>query len=388
MTIAIYAAAAALGVVCIFLFVLAVQRLLARQEEVIETMLVRYDNRLAEFAQTLNDALSQPLPSRILAAIAEPEAPVPQPAVEHGEVMRLLEVARVSTSSDAAVAVVAEPNREPMLATVGLSQAEAAQVSSLGVPDYRGARAIQVSFNGEAGAGAGGPPLRSGLAVPILDPPHEPGMLAVLSRSPDRQFGDPDIASLEDVVSGTRPALESSLALREPDPVPELDPLTELYDRRAFQALLEREIGRARLGPHTLALLMLDVDRLTTLNARLGHLAADGVLAEISARLREASGRDDIPCRIGGGRFAVLLPGGDAPSAEQFFERLRHMLHSRTVADVGTVTVSGGAAELLPGDDAAGLIGRAEAALGLAKGSGRDRLVAAGRTIARDRFRE
>jgi diguanylate cyclase (GGDEF)-like protein len=388
MTIAIYAAAAALGVVCIFLFVLAVQRLLTRQEEVIETMLVRYDNRLAEFAQTLNDALSQPLPSRILAAIAAPEAPASQPGVEHGEVMRLLEVARASTSSDAAVAVVAEPNREPMLATVGLSQAEAAQVSSLGVPDYRGARAIQVSFNGEAEAGAGGPPLRSGLAVPILDPPHEPGMLAVLSRSPDRHFGDPDIASLEDVVTGTRPALESSLALREPDPVPELDPLTELYDRRAFQALLEREIGRARLGPHTLALLMLDVDRLTTLNARVGHLAADGVLAEISARLREASGRDDIPCRIGGGRFAVLLPGGDAPSAEQLFERLRHMLHSRTVADVGTVTVSGGAAELLAGDDAAGLIGRAEAALGLAKGSGRDRLVTAGRTIARDRFSE
>ena len=384
MTIAIYAAAAALGVVCIFLFVLAVQRLLARQEDVIETMLARYDNRLAEFAQTLNDALSLPLPARILAAIAE-EAPAAQRKVDHGELMRVLEVARASTSSDAAVAVVAEPNREPMLATVGLSQTEAAQVSRLGVPDYRGARAIQVSFNGEADAGTGGPPLRSGLAVPLLDPPHEPGMLAVLTRSPDRRFGDPDIASLEDAVSGTRPALESSLALREPDPVPELDPLTELYDRRAFQALLEREIGRARLGPHSLALLMLDVDRLTTLNARIGHLAADDVLATISARLREVSGRDDIPCRIGGGRFAVLLPGGDVPSAERLFERLRQVLHSHTISDAGTVTVSGGAAELLAGDDAAGLIGRAEAALGLAKGSGRDRLVTAGRTIARDR---
>jgi len=389
MTIAIYGAAAALGLVCILLFVLAVRRLFGRQEELIESMLTRYDARLAEFAQTLNDALSLPLPARILAAIGDPApAAVPAP-VEHGEVMRLLEVARASTSSDAAVAVVAEPNREPMLATVGLSQAEAAQVGRLGVPDYRGARAIQVSFNGDAAATSGGSaPLRSGLAVPLLDPPHEPGMLAVLSRSPDRRFSDPDIDSLEDVVGGTRPALESSLALREPDPVPELDPLTELFDRRAFQALLDREIGRARLGGRPLALLMLDVDRLTTLNARIGHLATDGVLAEISSRLREVAGRDDLPCRIGGGRFGVLLPGSDGHDAEHLFERLRNHLHTRAVADAGTVTASGGAAELLSSDDAAALLGRTDAALGLAKGSGRDRLVTAGRTIARERFRD
>jgi diguanylate cyclase (GGDEF)-like protein len=386
MTIAIYAAATALGVVCILLFVLAVRRLLGHQEEMIATMLLRYDSRLAEFAQTLNDALSAPLPARILAAIAEADAPMAQPSLEHGEMMRLLEIARASTSSDAAVAVVSEPNREPMLATVGLSQDEAVQVSRLGVPDYRGARAIQVSFNGEPTTG-GSAPLRSGLAVPLLDSPHEPGMLAVLSRSPDRRFGDPDIASLEDAVSGTRPALETSFALREPDPVPELDPLTELYDRRAFQALLEREIGRARLGGKRLALLVLDVDRLTTLNARIGHLAADNVLADLSALLREVAGRDAIPCRVGGGRFAVLLPGGGGPDAEQLFERLRHVVHSRSIPDIGVVTVSGGAAELLAGDDAPALIGRADAALGLAKGSGRDRLVTAGRTIARDAHR-
>src|SRR5919108_3111627 len=148
MAIAIYAGAVTMGLLCIVLLVVSVRRFVSRQEEIVAVMLERYDHRLAEFAQTLNDALSQPLPSRILAAIAEPETLASQPAVEHGEVMRLLEVARASTSSDAAVAVVAEPNREPMLATVGLSQAEAAQVSSLGVPDYRGARAIQVSFNG------------------------------------------------------------------------------------------------------------------------------------------------------------------------------------------------------------------------------------------------
>src|SRR5437660_7286336 len=103
MTIAIYAGAVALGVLCILLFVMAARRLLGRQEEIITVMLTRYDNRLAEFAQTLNDALTQPLPARILAAIGDQQE-TPK-TIEHGEVMRLLEVARASTSSDAAIAV-------------------------------------------------------------------------------------------------------------------------------------------------------------------------------------------------------------------------------------------------------------------------------------------
>jgi diguanylate cyclase (GGDEF)-like protein len=385
MAIAIYAAAVSMGVLCIFLLVLAIRRFVSRQEEIVTVMLERYDHRLAEFAQTLNDALAQPLPARILAAISSVPQIATQASPEHGEVMRLLEMARADTSSDAAVAVVADPNREPLLATVGLSPAEAEQVGRLGIPDYRGARAISVSFNGEAQTPQDSAPLRSGLAVPLLDPPHEPGMLAVLSRSPDRRFSDPDIESLENAVSGTRPALESSLSLREPDPVPERDQLTDLYDRRAFHALLEREIGRSRRAGESLALLMLDVDRLTTLNAHVGHLAADAVLAEIAGRLNEIAGRDEFACRIGGGRFGLLIPGGDTRDGERRFERLRSSLRERAVGDAGMVTVSGGVAELLFGNDAAALLGRADAALALAKASGRDRLVAAGRTIARDR---
>ncbi len=346
MTIAIYLGAVTLGVICLALFVLAVRRLLGRQEQVVTVMLQRYDDRLAEFAQTLTDALNQPLPARILAAISEPPHPEPEP-VGHGEVMRLLEVARENTSADAAVAIVADANKEPVLATVGLSQAEAAQVGRLGIPDYRGARAIQVAFNGEAQSPAGSSPIRFGLAVPLLDPPHEPGMLAVLSRSPDRRFGDPDITSLEDAVSGTKNVLEGSLALRAADPVPERDALTELYDRRAFHALLDREIGRTRGAGDPLALLMLDVDRLTTLNAQIGYLAADAVLAEIAARLRNVSGERDLPCRIGGGRFGVLLPQGDSREAERLFERLQLVLRDRPIPDVGIVSVSGGVAELM-----------------------------------------
>jgi len=384
MTLAIYVAAVALGALSLALFLLAFRRVLGRQEEIVTGMLYRYDDRLAEFAQTLNDALNQTLPARITAAIAGSLASAAdahqtradRQLPDHG-LMRLLELARERTSSDAAVAVVGNASTEPVLATVGLSEAEAAQVGTMGVPDYRGARAIQVSFAGDAEGAGRGSGIRTGLAVPLLDEPGQPGMLAVLTRSSDKQFSEIDITTLEDVLSVTRPALETALELREPDPVPERDPLTNLYDRPAFHALLEREISRARRSGADLALLVLDVDRLTSLNARIGQLAADGVLARIAGFLRDVAGPADLSCRVGGGRFAVLLPGSDTRDAERLFERLQATLRQHSFEDAGVVTVSGGVAELLRTDDVAAMIVRADAALGLAKGAGRDTVVTA-----------
>jgi len=380
--IALYAAAVALGVACLILFVLAIRRTLARSEEVVSTMLERYDYRLAEFAQTLSDALNQTLPARITAAISG--TPADSASIEspdHSSVVRVLELAREQTAADAAVAIVGTRD-DPILATVGLSQAEVNQVGGLGVPDYRGARAIQVSFSGDEGSGP--TPIRGGLAVPLLDSATEPGMLAVLTRTPDRRFSEIDITSLENVLSVSRPALETSLELREPDPVPDRDPLTDLYDRPAFHALLDLEIGRARGRREQMALLMLDVDRLTTINARIGHLAADEVLATIARVLRDVAGPRDLACRIGGGRFGVVLSQADSRDAEGLFERLQSALQDRPLPNLGVVSFSGGVAELLPNDDATALIVRADAALGLAKSSGRDMVVTAAKRPARE----
>jgi len=380
--IALYAAAVALGVACLILFVLAIRRTLARSEEVVSTMLERYDYRLAEFAQTLSDALNQTLPARITAAISG--TPADSASIEspdHSSVVRVLELAREQTAADAAVAIVGTRD-DPILATVGLSQSEVNQVGGLGVPDYRGARAIQVSFSGDEGSGP--TPIRGGLAVPLLDSATEPGMLAVLTRTPDRRFSEIDITSLENVLSVSRPALETSLELREPDPVPDRDPLTDLYDRPAFHALLDLEIGRARGRREQMALLMLDVDRLTTINARIGHLAADEVLATIARVLRDVAGPRDLACRIGGGRFGVVLSQADSRDAEGLFERLQSALRDRPLPNLGVVSFSGGVAELLPNDDATALIVRADAALGLAKSSGRDMVVTAAKRPARE----
>ncbi len=365
MTTAIYAASAALGLASIVLFLVGVRRLLRRQTEVVATMLDRFDERLASFAQTLNDAFAQPRAGQL-------DQPVAQEALDtHGTLLRMLELATDRTAADGAFAALAKPSGPPTIASVRLSQEELTQIAQIGLPDYHGARAIQVAFNQGAGEQArGGEAVQSGLFVSLLD--EVPSTIAVVTRSRSRRFSDEDIEIVEGIVRDARPALERALALREPDPVPELDPLTDLYDRRSFFAILEREIAKARAGRYGLTLLAIDVDRLTTLNARVGRLAADDALATVAGVLRAETGRDGLPARLGGGSFAVLVPHGDAGVAEGLFRRYQDALATARPPERGEpVSLSAGVAELTPEDDAHTLVSRAHAALALAKQAGR-----------------
>jgi diguanylate cyclase (GGDEF)-like protein len=360
----IYAASVALALVAIGLFLVGVRRLLRHERELVAGMLNRYDERLAAFAQTLNDALAAPR-----AAAIEPLPNEADALDTHSTLLRMLELATERTSADGAFAALASPGGAPTIASVRLTHDELNQIAQIGLPDYHGARAIQVAF-GRASADSGNPAqaVQSGLFVPLLE--DVPSTFAVLTRSGGRRFTDEDIAGVESIVAETRPALERALALREPDPVPALDPLTDLYDRKSFFAVLDREIGKARARRYGLTLLVLDVDRLTTLNAKLGRLGADEVLAEIADVLRRESGREGLPARLGGGSYATLLPEGDTAAAERLFARCQATLAAQR-AELETISLSAGVAELTPEDDSGSFVARANAALGLAKQVGR-----------------
>ena len=356
-------AALSLAAVSLLLFVLALRRLLARQAEVTVTMLRRYDERLAAFAQTLNDTLSAVQNARLLGAFDLEDDPEPM--------IRTLELARERTAADGAIALVTGGNGTPIVATVGLSESETNHIARMGFPDYRGARAIEVAFSGDLIAPDGLEPVRAGLVLPLLGEEEPHSLLGVLTRDRSRRFSEDDVDALETLVHQARPPISRALNLREPDVVPELDMLTSLLDRQSFPAVVEREILRARLASHPLSLLVLDVDRLTALNARIGILAADGVLLELAKRLRAVVHRLDYAFRLGGGRFAVVRPGSESLDARELFEAFRSELEGHPIGDAGVISVSGGVAELLTRDDAESLVARAEAALANVKRAGR-----------------
>lgn len=358
MTTNVAVAALVLGVVSVMLFALSLRRLLARQADVVATMLERYDDRLATFAQTLNDTLTA-LPARQAADLGVGDDPEP--------VMRALEIALAQTVTDGAVALVTGGSGAPVVATIGLSEAETNHIARMGFPDYRGARAIEVAFSGEIDAPEGRGAIRSGLVVPLLAGDQPRTLLGVLTRDASRRFSEDDVAALDELVTRARPAITRSLNLREPDVVPELDPLTGLHDRHSFEAVLEHQIARARLAHKPLFLLLIDLERLTTLNAKIGRLAADGALLAIADRLRSHVDRLDYTFRLAGGLFAVVRRGGTARDARELFESFERQLGSHPVGEAGFLSVSAGIAELLPTDDPQSLAERAKESLADAK---------------------
>ena len=368
MTTWLAVAAIVLAALSVVLFVLALRRLLSRQADVTAAMLRRYDDRLAGFAQTLNDALT---------AVQSARAPSPVELESDPEPMvRALELARERTSADGAIALVSGAKGTPIVATVGLSESETNHIARMGFPDYRGARAIEVGFAGDLVAPDGDEPVRAGLVVPLLDGPQS--LLGVLTRDRDRRFSEEDVDGLHELVQRARPPISRSLDLSDADVVPELDMLTSLLDRQSFAAVLEREILRARLAHHPLSLLVMDVDRLTWLNARIGILAADGVLLELAKRLQAVTHRLDYAFRLGGGKFAVLRPGSEGGDARELFDALRTSLENEPIGEAGHVSVSGGITELLPQDDRESFAARAEASLAEAKDAKRGTAVVTG----------
>ena len=87
-----------------------------------------------------------------------------------------------------------------------------------------------------------------------------------------------------------------------------LDPLTGLYNRRYGEECLRKEIARAERQNYDLAVIVLDLDHFKEINDQFGHAAGDLVLREFSSRLKRAIRACDVPVRIGGDEFLVVLP--------------------------------------------------------------------------------
>jgi len=155
------------------------------------------------------------------------------------------------------------------------------------------------------------------------------------------------------------------------------DPLTGLFNRRVFLEQLELERAKvARLPHYSAVLLMLDLDFFKRVNDAYGHATGDRVLKTFAEIARNNSRSIDIPARLGGEEFAILLSGADKNDALIMAERLREQVAEIVIAhEAGPVqiTVSIGAACVLADDiNGEGVLHRADVALYEAKERGRN----------------
>ncbi len=166
-----------------------------------------------------------------------------------------------------------------------------------------------------------------------------------------------------------------------------LDPLTQLPNRRHFQDLASRALRQD--APGSAALLIFDIDHFKHVNDHLGHAAGDRALCLVSASLLQHLRSQDLPGRHGGDEFVLLLRESHPRQAIGVAARIVDHVQRHAVAQqLPPLSLSFGVVQVAAGEALADALRRADQALYEAKRQGRSRAVAAAGDEARPVFSE
>lgn len=102
-----------------------------------------------------------------------------------------------------------------------------------------------------------------------------------------------------------------------------IDPLTGIFNRRAFYDKAKEIISYADVGDLEVGVLMFDLDKFKNLNDTYGHAVGDEVLVRFTKILSDCIRGSDIFARLGGEEFALLLPDTNERAVRAIAERIR-----------------------------------------------------------------
>lgn len=160
----------------------------------------------------------------------------------------------------------------------------------------------------------------------------------------------------------------------------DVDHLTRLPNRRAFERRLVAAAMEARARDVPLSIAFVDVDHFKQVNDRHGHAAGDRVLCALAATFGEMAGDACFTARHGGEEFVLLFAGIGKVAAKGRLDAIRRALAARVLMNrdtgqpFGKITFSGGVAEVTEDADTRSALARADEALYRAKQQGRNRI--------------
>ncbi|MDR2947108.1 MAG: GGDEF domain-containing protein, partial [Candidatus Adiutrix sp.] len=183
--------------------------------------------------------------------------------------------------------------------------------------------------------------------------------------------------TLLEVASAASAALSSVAKYQKAVNMAARDSLTGLYNRRIFSEVLHREFAQAQRHNFDLSLLSLDLDHFKSVNDNFGHQTGDKVLKAVARAIADVARGSDLPARVGGEEFAIILPHTNQDQAYVLAERLRKILAESPFNISGAAfrqTISQGIAgtEHFMVKSAEDMVYWADQALYLAKREGRD----------------
>jgi diguanylate cyclase (GGDEF)-like protein len=221
------------------------------------------------------------------------------------------------------------------------------------------------------------------IVIPLLSNGRSIAVLSVADPVEGDHFTPDDLRALQRLAPVATLALARLGTIRDMDALAiaaRVDPVTRLANRQYLIGRMDAELERAQRLHHPLAMMLVDVDDFKRVNDTFGHQEGDHILREIGSLLTDNVRLFDVCSRYGGEEFAVVMPGAHESVARQVSERVRAAVEQAFRGSSGgpKITLSAGVALFQPGDTAERLIGRADAALLVAKAQGKNAVRFAG----------
>jgi diguanylate cyclase (GGDEF)-like protein len=217
----------------------------------------------------------------------------------------------------------------------------------------------------------------SWLALPLLSDRRVAGIVTLSAERSDA-YSEAEVEVAFTFCNQAGIALANAHLFKEINRLATTDALTNVYNRRRFYQIAERELERCRRDAMPFSVIMTDVDFFKKFNDQYGHACGDEVLRRVAQLGRETVGEIGALGRYGGEEFVVALSGFELSSAKSVAEKLRVAVEAYRLdyeGQVLQVTLSLGVAQVASGETLEQVLARADSQLYEAKRAGRNRVV-------------
>ena len=185
-------------------------------------------------------------------------------------------------------------------------------------------------------------PVKSIIVVPLIAQKKEFGWFCVFSSREELASAEMDFLSI--FAKQIEMAITIADLFQAVRDQAVTDALTGLYNRRYFEEALEKEVQRTKRQKQPFSIIGIDLDFLKKINDTYGHAYGDIAIKTIADVLKSNARSVDVPARIGGEEFNVLLPGINSEGAMVAAERIRKAIENAEIDTVGHITGSLGVA--------------------------------------------
>lgn len=182
------------------------------------------------------------------------------------------------------------------------------------------------------------------------------------------------IRGLQEATQSRQDLLIQSVVMEQ---TTKIDPLTKLYNRRAFHDYLEKLLDTTLKFHIPLHLAVIDIDNFKLINDTYGHDQGDEVLKQVARRIQNILTPDDFAARYGGEEFVILGVNKAMPEFYQSLDQLRQIISEDQYANLDnrSITVSIGVRTRAEADDDKKLFHLADAGLYRAKRNGKNQII-------------